>query len=46
MDLGTIIGLVSGIFSGNVAGGLMKNLSLGTFRNSVVGLIGGGLSAS
>ncbi len=46
MDLGTIIGLVSGIFGGNVAVGLIKNLNLGTLGNSVVGLIGGGLSAS
>ena len=46
MDLGTIIGLVSIIFGGNVAGDLMKNISLGTFGNSAVGLFGGGLAAS
>ena len=46
MDLGTIIDLVSGIFGGNVAGGLIKNLSLGTLGNSVVCLIGGGLGVS
>lgn len=46
MDLGTIIDLVSGIFCGNVAVGLIKNLSLGTLGNSVVGLIGGGLGVS
>ena len=46
MDLGTIIDLVSGIFCGNVAVGLIKNLSLGTLGNSVVCLIGGGLGVS
>ena len=43
MDLGLIIQLVSGAVGGNVAGGLMKNASLGTALNSVVGVIGGGL---
>ena len=37
-----IINLVSGAVGGNVAGGLMKNLSLGTLGNSIVGIIGGG----
>ena len=46
MDLGTIIGLISSIFGGNVAGGLKKNLCLGTLCNSAGGLFGGGLSAS
>lgn len=35
--------LVSGAVGGNVAGGLMKNLSLGTLGNSVVGILGGGI---
>ena len=45
MDLGTIIGLVSGKF-GVIIAGLMKNLCLGTLCNSAVGLFGGGLAAS
>ena len=42
MDLGAIIGLISGAVGGNVAGNVMKNSSLGTLGNSVVGLLGGG----
>lgn len=38
-----IISLISGAIGGNVAGGLLKNLSLGTLGNSVAGLVGGGL---
>jgi len=38
-----IIQLVSGAAGGNVAGALMKNLSLGTVGNSVAGIIGGGI---
>lgn len=38
-----IISLVSGAVGGNVAGGLMKNLSLGTVGNSILGILGGGL---
>ena len=38
-----IISLVSGAVGGNVAGALMKNMSLGTMWNSVVGILGGGL---
>jgi len=38
-----IIQLVSGAVGGNVAGGVMKKLSLGTLWNSVVGILGGGL---
>jgi uncharacterized membrane protein YeaQ/YmgE (transglycosylase-associated protein family) len=37
-----IINLISGAVGGNVAGGLMKNLSLGTLGNSIVGILGGG----
>ena len=38
-----IIQLVCGAVGGNVAGSLMKNFSLGTLGNSIVGIIGGGL---
>ena len=38
-----LIELLGGAVGGNVAGGLFKNLSLGTLWNSVVGIIGGGL---
>lgn len=38
-----IIQLVSGAAGGNVAGSLMKNLSLGTLGNSIAGLLGGGI---
>ena len=38
-----IIQLVSGALGGNVAGGLLKKLSLGTALNSIVGILGGGL---
>ncbi len=40
-----IINLVSGAVGGNLAGALLKNFSLGTLWNSVVGIIGGGLGA-
>ena len=38
-----IIQLASGALGGNAAGALMKNLSLGTVLNSIVGILGGGL---
>ena len=38
-----IISLLSGAVGGNLAGSAMKNFSLGTLWNSVVGIIGGGL---
>jgi len=38
-----IIQLVSGAVGGNIAGSLMKNFSLGTLGNSLVGILGGGL---
>ncbi len=38
-----LIQLVSGAAGGNIAGKLLKNLSLGTGLNSIVGLLGGGL---
>lgn len=44
MDIVTlIVQLLSGAVGGNVAGGLMKNLSLGTLGNSLAGIVGGGL---
>ena len=38
-----IIELVSGAVGGNVAGGLLKNLSLGPVGNSIAGIVGGGV---
>ncbi len=38
-----IVNLVSGAVGGNAAGGLMKNFSLGTIWNSVIGILGGGI---
>jgi uncharacterized membrane protein YeaQ/YmgE (transglycosylase-associated protein family) len=38
-----IIQLVSGAVGGNVAGGLMKQFSLGTLGNSIAGILGGGI---
>lgn len=44
MDLTTlIIQLISGALGGNIAGSLLKNLSLGTLGNSLAGIVGGGL---
>lgn len=36
-----IIQLISGAVGGNIAGSLLKNMSLGTVGNSIAGLIGG-----
>jgi uncharacterized membrane protein YeaQ/YmgE (transglycosylase-associated protein family) len=41
MDL--IVSLLSGAVGGIVAGSALKNYSLGTLWNSVVGILGGGL---
>lgn len=38
-----LIGLISGAVGGNAAGGILKNLNLGVFGNSVAGIIGAGL---
>ena len=38
-----IIQLISGAVGGNLAGSLMKNFSLGSLWNSIVGILGGGL---
>jgi len=41
--LALIIQLVSGAIGGNLAGSLLKDYSLGTLWNSVVGILGGGI---
>ena len=38
-----LIQIASGAIGGNAAGSLMKNLSLGTIGNSLLGVLGGGL---
>jgi len=38
-----LIQLVSGAVGGNLAGSVMKNSSLGTVWNSILGIVGGGL---
>jgi len=38
-----ILQLVTGAAGGNIAGKLMKNLSLGAVGNTIAGLVGGGL---
>ena len=38
-----IIQAVSGAVGGNAAGSVMKDLSLGTAGNSIVGILGGGI---
>lgn len=38
-----IIQLVSGAAGGNVAGALLKNISLGPVGNSIAGVVGGGI---
>jgi len=44
MDIASlIIQLVSGAAGGNIAGALLKKLSLGPVANSIVGIVGGGL---
>jgi len=40
-----IIQLVSGAVGGNLAGSVLKKLSLGTLGNSIVGILGGGIGA-
>jgi hypothetical protein len=41
-----IIQLVCGAVGGNLAGSLLKNFSLGTLGNSIVGILGGGIGGS
>lgn len=38
-----IVQLVSGAIGGNAAGSLLKQFSLGTLGNSIVGILGGGI---
>ncbi|MGB3280168.1 MAG: hypothetical protein WBA92_13330 [Pseudorhodobacter sp.] len=38
-----IISLIAGALGGNVAGGLLKNLSQGPLLKSILGVLGGGL---
>jgi hypothetical protein len=38
-----IIQLIAGAVGGNLAGGLLKNQSLGTLGNSIAGVVGGGI---
>lgn len=40
-----IISLISGALGGNIAGAVLKNFSLGTLLNAVVGVVGGGLGS-
>jgi len=47
MDIvSVIISLVSGAVGGNVAGGVMKEKSLGTLGNSLAGILGGGIGGA
>lgn len=41
-----IIQLLFGAVGGNLAGAIMKNLSLGTMWNSIVGILGGGIGGT
>ena len=41
-----IIQLASGAVGGNLAGSLMKNSSMGTLWNSIIGILGGGLGGT
>ena len=44
MDMVSLaIQLISGAVGGNVAGSLLKNISLGTLGNSIAGVVGGGI---
>lgn len=38
-----LMNLIGGAVGGNAAGSAMKNFSLGTLGNSVVGILGGGI---
>jgi len=40
-----LVQLASGAVGGNVAGAAMKDKSLGTLGNSIVGILGGGIGA-
>lgn len=43
MPIDLIIQLISGAVGGNLAGALLKNISLGPIGNSIAGIIGGGV---
>jgi hypothetical protein len=46
MDMiGLVIQLASGAVGGNLAGSVLKQMSLGTLGNSLAGAVGGGLGA-
>lgn len=38
-----LIQLISGALGGNIAGSILKNVSLGTLGNSIAGIVGGGI---
>ena len=38
-----LISLITGAIGGNIAGALIKNLSLGAIGNTIAGVVGGGL---
>ncbi|HMF08446.1 MAG TPA: hypothetical protein VKJ00_04875 [Thermoanaerobaculia bacterium] len=44
--LNLVIGLIGGAVGGNAAGAAMKNASLGTWGNSLAGIVGGGLASA
>ena len=44
--LSFIISLISGAIGGNVAGAALKEQSLGTLGNSIVGILGGGIGGT
>ena len=41
--IGVLISLISGAVGGNIAGGVLKEQSLGTLGNSIAGIVGGGI---
>jgi hypothetical protein len=43
--IGWIVSLIAGGAGGNVVGALLKNRNLGPMLNTVLSLVGGGLSA-
>ena len=44
MPIDLIIQILSGAAGGNVAGSILKNVNMGTVWNSILGIIGGGLT--
>lgn len=44
MPIDLIIQILSGAAGGNVAGSILKNVNMGTLWNSILGIIGGGLT--